>query len=474
MTIVLRDYQEGLITGARQKLREGVKRLLLQAPCGAGKTVIGAFIVKNASERGKRVTFMTHRGELAKQAAKTFDAVDIGHGYIMAAFTPNPNKRVQVAMIDTLRNRFEKLPVPDILMIDECHHAVSPSWQKVINHYAEAGSVIIGLSATPARLDGRPLNDIFDAMVLGPTVKELIDRGCLAKYSYYAPPQVADLDGVASKYGDYDQKELAERMDKPQVVGDAIAHYNRLLPGKRAIAFCVNIAGSKHLVEQFNAAGIAAAHVDGEMHMSERSAAIKAFERGDIKVLSNVSLFGEGFDVKACDGVILLRATQSLSLHIQMCGRAMRPHESKERAIIIDHVGNVNRHGLPDEDHEWTLEGKKKKAGKKKDEPVVPVAQCPKCFTVFAPAPCCPSCGHVMEKKRGQAEVVDGELQEITPQMAEDMKRRRAAEVTGAKSLDDLKKLAAQRGYSEKWADHIYAARQRKRESFQKGASRPY
>lgn len=465
MTITLRPKQDRVISEARFKLKT-VTRLLLQAPCGFGKTVLGSYMALNASSKGRRVYFLTHRDELAKQASRTMTAFGIEHGFIMAAYTMQKRHMVQIAMIDTLRNRLDKVPVPGLLIVDECHHAVSKSWQKVIDYYHSKGCVVVGLSATPQRLDGRPLNDIFDDMVLGPTVRELIEDGALSNYTYYAPPQVAQLDDVKMKYGDFDQQAMAERIDKPHVFGDAISHFKKIMPGKRAIAFHVNIEGSKHFAQQCREAGIPALHVDGEMSREERSSAIKSFERGDTLILSNVSLFGEGFDVKACEGVILLRRTASLSLFIQMCGRAMRPHESKDRAIILDHVGNLAIHGLPDKDHDWTLEGRQKRKGKKKDaeEPTVELRQCPKCYVVHAPEPACPKCGYEYPAaSRGEMEQVDGELQEITPEMREAMEQKermkqRSAQAA-AKSVEDMMN---QLGYSRGRAEAIVKAREEK------------
>lgn len=464
--IVLRDYQSTMVDEARAHVVAKVKRVLIQAPCGAGKTVIGSAIIRNAYLNGRTVFFLVHREELAKQAARTFRQFGIPHSFIMAQYTMSRTERVFVAMIDTLRNRLDKVPVPGLILVDECHHAASPSWRKVLDYFAERGAVIIGLSATPARLDGRPLNDIFSVMVPGPSVKDLIAWGNLSQYDYYLPPQVADLSGVRTLAGDYDKKELAERMDKPQVVGDAIEHYKRFLGGKRAIVFAVSIKHSMHVVEQFRAAGVPAEHVDGEMDSKDRSAAIARFEAGETLVLSNCSLFGEGFDIKACEGVILLRATQSLSLHIQMVGRAMRPHESKERAIILDHVGNVKRHGLPDDDHEWSLEGRKKKGRKKKDEEDdgPKVAQCPKCYTAHAPAPVCPKCGHLYEPKgRREMEQVEGALVKITPEMRAEIAAQRKAEVGKARTLEDLLRIEKERGYKPGWAHMTHNARAKKK-----------
>ena len=463
MTITLRPRQALMIEQARKKLREKVKRLLLQAPCGFGKTILGSYIIASGLEKGRRVMFLTHRDELAKQASRTMRQFGVDHGWIYAAYSPAAHKLVQIAMVDTLRNRIERVQRPDILIIDECHHAVSKTWSMIIERYHSQGTVIIGLSATPERLDGRPLNDMFDDMVLGPTVKELIAEGNLADYSYFAPPQVADLSGLKKKFGDFDQKEQGERMDTPKVHGDAIEHYRKIMPGKRAIAFHVNIKGSMHFVEQCNAAGIPALHVDGEMTSGERAAAIKSFEAGETLILSNVSLFGEGFDVKACDGVILLRRTASLSLFIQMCGRAMRPHESKERAFILDHVGNIAIHGLPDNDHDWSLEGKKKGKGKARDvEEVVRYAQCTHCYHVHEPAPACPKCGFVYQiKVRGDMEKVDGELKEITKEMKQAIQKTNRIAQASATTVDDMvNKL----GYSRHRALAVLKARGEKRE----------
>lgn len=462
MSIILRPKQERVIGEARIKLRS-TKRLLIQAPCGFGKTVVGSYIVKNARDKGRRVYFLTHRDELARQASRTLKGFDIEHGFIMAAFTPAYYLPVQVAMIDTLRNRLDKVLVPDVLIVDECHHGVSKSWQNVISYFHERGAVVIGLSATPQRLDGRPLNDIFEDMVLGPSVRELIDDGNLSDFTYYAPPQVADLAGLKMKYGEFDQKEMAERMDRPQVFGDAIEHYQKILPGKRAIAFHVNIEGSRHFAEQCRQAGIPALHVDGEMCPKERAAAVQSFERGETLILSNVSLFGEGFDIASCDGVILLRRTASLSLFIQMCGRALRVAHGKTRAVILDHVGNLQLHGLPDAEHDWSLEGKTKRGKKKKDDdPGVELMQCPKCYVVSEPAPVCPNCGHVFPRTtRGEMEQVDGELQEITPEMRAALAERQRREQGNARTVEEM---VAKLGYSLGRAEKIVAARREKEE----------
>lgn len=461
--IILRDYQEELVGGARAALGRGIKRLLLQSPAGSGKTVMASYMVKGALDRGMSSMFLVHREELARQASRTFRTFKIPHGFVMSSMTMDVRAAVKIAMIDTLRNRLDKVPAPRLLFVDECHHAASPTWRKVLDYYAAQGTIIIGLSATPQRLDGRGLDDLFEEMIPGPAVSRLIAAGALSRYVYLAPPSMLDLTSVKQRAGDYAQDQLAEASDKPAIIGDAVEHYKRLLPGKRAIAFAVSIKHSMHIVEMYRAAGIPAEHVDGDTDPLKRVQTIEAFGRGDVKVMSNVGLFGEGFDVPACEGVQMLRATQSLSWHIQACGRAMRPHESKDLAILLDHVDNWKLHGLPDDDREWSLEGRKKKAGKRKEtDEEVQVKQCPKCYHVHAPAPVCPRCGHVYEVKGRELLQVDGELREITKEDAAALKAIRAKELEKATTIEQLEVLAMQRGYSPGWASHIMKARKQK------------
>src|SRR5690606_8094320 len=192
---------------------------------------------------------------------------------------------------------------------------------------------------------------------------------------------------------------------------DAIGHYRRLCPGQRAIVFAAGVENSKHIVAQFLAAGIPAEHVDGSMTNEARDAAVTRFRRGETLVLSNSDLFGEGFDVPAVEAAILLRPTKSLSLYLQQVGRALRPAEGKAEAIILDHAGNSLRHGLPDDEREWSLEDReRRKKGEASEEPV---RQCTECFFVYRPAPRCPQCGHQPVVVVREIEQVEGQLEEV-------------------------------------------------------------
>jgi len=267
-----------------------------------------------------------------------------------------------------------------------------------------------------------------------------------------------DLSGVGTSAGDYQRGALAAAMDKPQIVGDAIGHYTRLCPGKRAVVFAAGVENSKHIVAQFLAAGIRAEHVDGSMTAHERDGAVDRFKRGETLILSNADLFGEGFDVPAIEAAILLRPTKSLSLHLQQVGRALRPCAGKDEAIILDHAGNSLLHGLPDDVREWSLDDREKKKRAAPSE--VPVKQCGECFFVHRPAPKCPHCGHVPEVKVREIEVVEGTLAEVTA-----VPRAKLKEQGRANSLDDLIRLGRERGYKspEFWARKVWASRQGRR-----------
>lgn len=248
--------------------------------------------------------------------------------------------------------------------------------------------------------------------------------------------------------GDYARDELNTAMDKPKITGSAVEHYKKYANGKRAIVFAVSVEHSKHIVEEFQHAGFSAAHVDGETSTDERSLAIERFTRGDIQILSNVELFGEGFDVPVMEAAILLRPTSSLGLYLQQIGRSLRPYQGKEFAVILDHVGNCQRFGLPDQDREWSLEGRDKTKG----DYEAPVRICPECFGAFRPLPICPFCGHVIPLKPRTVETVAGELQEIA-QLALRLKWKK--EQGMQKGFKELYDLAKARGYKKPGA---YAA----------------
>lgn len=450
----LRDYQQQLIADIRTEFRGMNRSVLVQLATGGGKTVTSAYMVKNAAARGRRCWWVVHRREIILQASRTFWSMEIPHSLVMGGAIGDPDAMVQVGSVQTLARRLDKLPPPDLIIFDEAHHMGAAQYQAIYDAYPRAQ--IIGLTATPWRLDGRGLGTWFEAMVQGPSVTDLMEQGALCDYQLYAPSS-ASVAGVASQGGDFKRGELAAVMDKPSIVGDAVGHYRRLAGGKRAIVFAVSIAHSQHVAEQFTAAGIAAAHVDGSMDTGARDAIVEDFAAGRIQVLSNADLFGEGFDVPAVEAVILLRPTQSLSLHLQQIGRGLRPAPGKPCAIILDHAGNAMRHGLPDDDREWSLEDRQKRAKGERSE--VQVKSCPECFRVHAPTPVCPACGYEYRVVSRKVEEVEGELEAIDLDAARARKRE---ELKSARTLDQLVELGRQRGYRDPaaWAAHRHRERQ--------------
>lgn len=437
---------------------QGCKRILVQAPTGSGKTALCTNMIASCEAKQFRSWFIVHRRELINQSLKAYDKGGLSPSVISAGFPMDDRYLSQICSINTLIRRLDKAKPPKLIVHDEAHHVPAKSWQKIIHEYPDAFHV--GLTATPCRLDGKGLNDFFDEMVLGPKVNWLIEEGWLSPYKYYAPSNI-NLTGVRTRMGDFAKGEIESVVNDNAIIGDAVANYIKYCNGKRCIVFCVTIAHSKHVAQSYCDANIPAWHVDGETPQAERDWAIKEFKAGRIKVLCNVDLFGEGFDVPAIEAVQLLRPTQSLGLFLQQVGRSLRPVEDKTRAIILDHVGNWERHGLPDEDREWSLEGAPVKS---KNE--ISTKQCPKCYNVQPVGrKSCQACGFTFPKQAGGGrEIVEaeGELNEVTPEMAKFIRKR---EQGAARTLEDLIQLGIKRGYKspERWAYAIHQYRMKKK-----------
>lgn len=439
----LRDYQQQGIADIRAAFAGDIKRVCYVAPCGAGKRIMMVYMATEAEKRGNPTTFLLHRNELIEQTAETLDENGVDYGVI----TPGArikDRAIQVASVQTLSRRIDKLPAPGLIIPDEAHHAVAKTWRSIFDTWPDA--YVVGLTATPQRLGGQGLGDVFDSLVIGPTTRELIQAGYLAPFKYYAPPQVADLDGLHINRGDFEQKEIAARMDRPQIIGDAIAHYQKLAPGKRAIVYCASREHSRNTAAAFAAVGIPAQHIDGETHPGVRRQAIQDFKEGRLQIISNVDLIGEGLDVPGMEAVILLRPIASLTLFIQQSMRPMRPDKNNpfKTAIILDHVGNAFRHGLPDEDREWSLEGIKRR---QRGAGTVSVRQCLKCYAAHTPAPKCPYCGYEYPPEVRVVKQTAGELRELT----EVERKNNRMEVGRARTIDELKRIAAERGYAPGW-----------------------
>lgn len=452
------SFQAICINAIREWLRRGVLAVLWYLPTGGGKSFAAGFMLLTASKAGKRCWFVVHRRELLRQTMRLFGILGIDFGIIAAGHPEQPAKLVQICSVATLARRIDRLQKPQLLVQDECHHLPCKTWSDVIKKIGRC--YMVGLSASPCRLDGRGLGEYFGAMVLGPSIRELIAQGYLSKFRTFAPPTV-DTSSLHVRAGDYKTEEAEQLMDTPSITGSAVAEYTKLCGGKRAIVFCTSIQHSKHVAEQFRAAGYAALHIDGTTDDAMRDLAIDDFERGKIQVLCNVDLCGEGLSINAIECVILLRPTQSLGLYIQQVGRGLRTWPGKDQLTILDHVGSTYKFGLIDDDREWALTYDETKR-KKQAAPGIRV--CPKCFAASpARAAQCVECGHVFEvKPRQDISEVEGELIELTPEQIATKRARR--EQGRSRSLEQLQAFAKSRGYHSRWAEIIWAAREKKRQ----------
>lgn len=462
MSIQLRPYQDELIVGARQHFRAGRKRVLIQLATGGGKTATCARILHNAIDRGKRAWFNVHRRELAAQVSRALTLEGVEHGLIMPGAKVNLSAPVQVCSIPTLVNRMDRLPPPDLIAFDECHHIAAGNWAKIATAFPDAYQ--IGLSATPTRLDGAPLGNYFDAMVCGPSVKWLIANGFLCEYKLLAPDTVdrSSMRVNAGKYVTADAERATQR-----IVGNAVSHYRKHIDGALALVFAVSVKKSQETVKLFNDAGIPAVHLDGKTDDTLRDAIMSDFAAGKIRVVSNVNLFSEGFDCPALDAVIDLAPTMSLTTYRQRVGRMFRPHPGKKYGYYLDCVGNSDErmHGRPDADIEWNLtQGRAEKKKNKVGSPRV-------CQYCWGSSPAwsqrCRICKRPFPVDGREVEQVDGELTEIdlANREKETAKRAQLGQQWTAKDEAQLVALGKMRGMKnpEGWARHVLEARAKKK-----------
>ena len=432
----LYDYQQRLVERARQAYIDGYKAPCIVSPCGSGKSVVIAEIARMTTLKGNRVLFLVHRRELIDQIKNTFEKNGVD------------TSLVHFGMVQTVVRRLDKIPKPDLIITDENHHSLAASYKKIYEHFNDV--LRLGFTATPIRLNGSGLGDVNDILIEEVNAKWLIENGYLAPYKYYAPKLIDTEKLKLNRLREFSSTSINEAMQEKTIYGDAIKHYKQLADGEQAIAYCHSVEASKRTAEAFRQHGINAVHLDAKTPKSERDEIIRKFRNREIRILCNVDLIGEGFDVPDCSTVIMLRPTQSLSLYIQQAMRGMRYRLGKT-SIIIDHVDNVRRHGLPDMEREWSLEGKKKT---EKGPAEVPIRECTNCFAVFSPKEKqCPMCGHVPEVKEQKEYEVDetAELKEVTEEDKQAIVLD-FREPKDCKNMKELYDLAKARGYKPGWA----------------------
>lgn len=452
MSKALRPYQHQLLGDVRGLIRQGNREVVAVLPTGGGKTVIESVIAEGCDDRGESHIFLVHRDFLLTQAARTFDMLGIDYGIIANGHKPK-DRAVQIGMIDTVRHRLDKIEPPSVVSTDECHHAVAKTWRKVHDYWPNA--IKIGFTATPERLDGKGLDGVYKAMALGPTTAELMEMRFLSDYVGYEPSSV-DMDEARTVAGDWQSDDVEKEVRKQVIMGDIVGTYLQKAQGLKAVYFCPSIAYSRELAAEFTRRGVRAIHIDGSTPSQERTRIAVDFADGHYDVLTNVALVGEGYDLAAqagrddvtIDCVGLVRPTQSLSMHRQQIGRALRP--KGYRAVIIDHVGNLARHGGPDEHVEWDLAGRKKRKANPSPK------RCKVCSAINPISMLvCIDCGAPLSTPgapRSGPEEVDGDLIEFDREAQKRRSQQMRAEVAQCKTKEDFIALGKARGYKPQWA----------------------
>lgn len=458
-----RPYQSEAVENIRNLLVQGFRRPILQLPTGAGKTFVAAMIIRLALGKGKRVLFLAPRRELIYQASRAFSENGIHNGVIMAGERSRVSD-VQVASYQTLYRRGvqdSRMDMPDVdfLIVDEAHLAITESYQKILNHYS--GKVVIGLTATPARGDGRGLDEVFDSLVSPISIRQLTDDGFLCPVRYFAPSE-PDLSSLKVRSGDYLEKDLSGVMDKKSIIGDIVENWKRIASNKKTVVFCVTQAHGRHVCEEFQNAGIKAEHVDSETPKDERAAILKRVESGETQVVTNVFVMSYGLDIPSLECAVLARPTKNISLYLQTVGRILRTCEEKSEAIVIDHSGAVKENGFVDDEIPWSLEFKstvkerKEKLQTERQEPKDII--CSDCGEVYRSRRTCPSCGFQSVPESEPIPVYKADLQEIQRQSVAEGKKANRTETWDQKVnfIGQLKAYAVAKGYAKGWVAHKY------------------
>lgn len=441
--IQLREYQQELLDKTLVEFSAGKPRVLVVAPCGAGKSYIFA---RMAQRCRNEVLVLVHRQELKRQHEELLAREGI--------------RNVRVSMVITEAKRLGRYPTPGLLILDEAHLSRSASWQRVVEYY---NTWTVGLTATPVRLDGRSLGDIFQSLVQGVSVQWLIDNHRLAPYEYYAPFEV-DTDDIRRTAGDFNAADLAALMSSNAIYSDALRSWQKIAPGEKTICYCVSIHHAAEMAERFRRAGYTAASISASTPETARAEIMADFRAGRINVLCNVGIISEGVSIDDVTCCLLLRPTESHALYWQQAMRCMRYQPGKV-AKIIDCAGNYARNPMPADDVEWSLDKPSKRKPRLDGAGDFFIRSCPECFMTFKTAPACPFCGAEYPLNPREIKAHEEiELRRITEEEAQKMaeqKRRMRQEVGMAHTLPELLEIAKKRGYSPRWAYMMLKARNR-------------
>jgi superfamily II DNA or RNA helicase len=473
----LRPYQARTMDKLDQLSFVGVRAPLIVAPTGSGKTVIAGEIIKRAGD--SRTLFLAPRRELIHQTCHKLDDVGVRYGVLLAGDRrTNLYSNVQVASRDTLisrmlRTRRLELPPFDRIIIDEAHVGLTERSQQLYALWPNAQ--IIGLTATPTRSDGKALGRVYDEIIEVATTRELTEQGYLVPGRYFSVSE-PDMRGVRTTGGDFNLGDTERVMNREQLVGDIVEHWLTHAPNRRTVVFATQIAHSVALAQQFLVMGVTAEHVDANTPQSEREAIFERFSDGRTQVLTNCTLASIGFDLPALDCVVFARPTKSVGLYLQMLGRGLRPAPGKSDCLVLDHAGNVHRHGFATDDRYWTLHGKyaidekrtAEAAAAKASDDIVKLT-CPQCKYVWEGGRSCPACGYYLAPKARAMMTRDGQLVEISKSgkvaevLSENSRRNFYLELAGLAEMRGYKPGYAAMKYRERfnvwpprnWSDHV-------------------
>jgi len=433
----LRPYQLEAIEAVRQEIRQGARKVLLIAPTGSGKTVMFCDVIQRAAAKGSRCVVIAHRRELVAQASQKLNAFGVQHGIVQAGFPTAPHRPVQVASIQTLRARPGILQRVDIAVVDEAHHIVGSTYQDALARWP--GALVLGVTATPWRLDGKGLGDVFPAHVVARTPRQLRDEGFLVQVGGWEYEGI-DTEGARVQRGDFVAGDLRASAISRRVVGDVVSEWLTHAAGVRTVLFALDIEHSQVMTAAFRAAGVAAEHVDGEMPTAELDAVLRRLRNGETRVVCNCNVLTEGFDCPELECCILARPTLSTALYLQMVGRVLRPSPDKFAARIHDHAGCLAAHGHPyaERDYSPLLSANRKRGEKAKQTTIE--RRCPSCKSVLARYPC-DSCGYAPDPKELQRQYE-----------FEEARARKKIEADGRSSARMVKDPESDMDRARKWA----------------------
>jgi DNA repair protein RadD len=456
----LRPYQIEAVADFNREREAGKRRIMLVAPTGSGKTIIATTIIKQYVDTWKNALALSHRLEIISQTSAKLHDQNISHGIIKAGFSPRPLERVQVASIQTLHARAVRsdrmdLPPVDLLWVDEAHHCTAESYQSIIEAYPDA--ILLGTTATPCRGDGRGLGGIFDTIVECPQVPELIEQGYLVKTRVYAPVD-PDLKGVKVQLGDYVESQLAERMNRPKLVGDIVTHWHKFGERRKTVVFACSVGHSVNIRDEFIKSGVRAEHIDGSTPKPERDASLARLASGEIDLVTNCMVLTEGWDMPEVGACILARPTRKMGLYRQMIGRVLRPADGKPDAIVLDHSGAVFRHGFVEDRVEWTLDHSRRAESPTHQQRCVEhssrLLECTQCGAIRTAGEPCFHCGFLPQRPPRAVSFLDGDLALVNGAKHTDGNNYGPSERARWHAM--LIHIGDERGYKVGWAAHKY------------------